>query len=111
MIDAVVLADVTLLFEHQVDRLAHLALLEEGGIALGRHLNHLILGGVQLNLVFAGLLVGSNRQHVACHIHLSGVLVVQAKGHLVVSALHRLVILQADEVGSIVALKLHHNLQ
>ena len=47
MVDTVILAGVALHIESQVERLAHLALLEQSGIALSGNLNDLILGGMQ----------------------------------------------------------------
>ena len=47
---------------------------------------------------------------MTCHMNLCGITVVQSVGILKVSSLHGLVVLLANQVGSVVALQLHHNL-
>ena len=111
MVDAVVHHGIVLAIERQVNRLAHLAVLEQGGVALGRHLDDLVLGGVQHDLVFARLRIGTDSQRMARNIHPSRVLVASSEGCLVGGALHRLVVLLADKPGGVVALQLDDNLQ
>ena len=110
MIDAAVLAGVAHDVERQVNGLAYLALLEQGGIAFARHFYHLVLGRVKHHLVFARLCVGTDGQHVAGDIHSCRVPFASTEDILVGGTLHRLVILLADEVRDVVALQLHHNL-
>ena len=59
MIDAVVLASVAPHIEGEVERLAHLSVLEQGGIALSRHFRNLVLGGVNPQFVLARLGIGT----------------------------------------------------
>ena len=110
MIDAAVLAGVAHDVERQVNRLAHFALLEQGGITFARHLNDLVLGGVQHDLVFARFGVRTDGHRVAGDIYPCRVPFGSTEDILVGGALHRLVILLADEVRDVVALQLHHNL-
>ena len=111
MVDAVVHAGVTIDVKREVERLAHLALLEEGGVTLCRDFDDLVLGRVECHLVFARILVGTDGQRVACDVHLGGVAFIQAECHFIVGALHRLVILLADEPRGVVALQLHDDFQ
>ena len=111
VVDAVVHAGVTIDVKREVERLAHLALLEEGGVTLCRDFDDLVLGRVECHLVFARILVGTDGQRVACDVHLGGVAFIQAECHFIVGALHRLVILLADEPRGVVALQLHDDFQ
>ena len=116
MVDAVVNHGVIPAVERQIDGLAHLAALEQGGIALGRHLNDFVLGRVQPYLVFARLWIGLDGHRVAGDVNLCGVApfalgILQTEGHQIVGRLHRLIVLLADEPRGVVALQLHHNLQ
>ena len=53
----------------EVYYLRHLALLEERGVAAGRHFYHLVAGGEQVGNVLTGLLVGLYHQAVALYGH------------------------------------------
>ena len=111
MVDAVVFADVAPLVEAQIDGLAHFAFLEERWIALCRHFDDLVLGWMQLHLVFASGGIWTDGQRVARHVDVRCVLVVRTEVHVVARAAHGFVVLLADEVGGVVALQLHDNLQ
>ena len=58
MIDAVINHGVALAIECKVDGLAHLPTLEQGGIALSRNLNNLVLCRVKCQLILTRLRVG-----------------------------------------------------
>ena len=111
MVDTVVHHGIVLAIERQVDSLAHLAVLEQGGVALGRYFNDFVLGGVQHDLVFARLGIGTDSQRMAGNIHACRVLVASTEGSLVHSALHCFVLLLANKPGGVVALQLDDNLQ
>ena len=110
MVDAVVLTGVTIHVERQVNGLAYFALLEQRSIALGRHLNDLILCRAQLQQILTRLLVGIDGQRVAGHIDMGNVFVGRTEIDIIAGRLHVIVVLLANEVGGVVALQLHHNL-
>ena len=110
MIDAVILASVTPDIEHQVDGLAHLTLLEQSGIALGRHLNDLIFGGGQLQQVLTRLDIRTNGHRMTRHVNICSITVIQTIAVLISCRLHGLIVLLANQVGSVVAFQLHYNL-
>ena len=89
MIDAVINHGVALNIECKVDGLAHLSALEQGGIALSRHLDNLVLSGVKCQLILTRLRVGLDGQRVAGYINLCGIGkftigVLQSKGYHIV---------------------------
>ena len=94
----------------EVERLAHLALLEERGVAFGRCLYHLVLHGIEFGDVFARLLVGANDDAVALIVH--GVAVSRVEvGELLVARAHLVVQLVFHDPGGVVALELEHEAQ
>ena len=94
----------------EVERLAHLALLEERGVAFGRCLYHLVLYGIEFGDVFARLLVGANDDAVALIVH--GVAVSRVEvGELLVARAHLVVQLVFHDPGGVVALELEHEAQ
>ena len=89
MIDAVINHGVALAIECKVDGLAHLSALEQGGIALSRHLDNLVLSGVKCQLILTRLRVGLDGQRVAGYINLCGIGkftigILQSKGYHIV---------------------------
>ena len=94
----------------EVERLAHLALLEERGVAFGRCLYHLVLHGIEFGDVFARLLVGANDDAVALIVH--GVAVSRVEvGELLVARAHLVVQLVFHNPRGVVALELKHEAQ
>ena len=110
MIDAVIFAGVAHHVEGQVDRLAHLASLEQRGIALSRHLYHLILGWVHHQLVFTCLAVGTDGHGVASRLHACGILTASTERIDLAARLDGGIHLVAHHPRGVVAFKLHHNL-
>ena len=111
MIDAVILAGVLQHVERQVDRLAHLACLEQRGIALGRDFYHLILGGRQHQLIFARLVVGTDGHRVAGNLYAGSILIGSTERIDIAARLDSRVHLVAYHPGGVVTLQLHHNLE
>ena len=110
MVYAAVLACITLNVESKVYGLSHLALLEQRGIALGRYLYYLVLGGMQLKLILTGLAVRTYGERMTGYVNAGSILIHKAKRHTVGGALDSLVVLLAYEPRCVVTLQLHHNL-
>ena len=91
----------------EVEGLAHLALLEERGVAFGRCLYHLVLHGIEFGDVFARLLVGANDDAVALIVY--GVAVSRVEvGELLVARAHLVVQLVFHNPRGVVAFELEH---
>ena len=91
----------------EVEGLAHLALLEERGVAFGRCLYHLVLHGIEFGDVFARLLVGANDDAVALIVY--GVTVSRVEvGELLVARAHLVVQLVFHNPRGVVAFELEH---
>ena len=117
MVHALVFGDAVIAVTAQVERLAHLALLEQGGVAGTRLLGNLVLHGVEHDLILARRDVGMHGDVVACHLPAGDVLglmrhrVGGAVAQRVLALLDGEVQRVADYPRRVVALQLHHHFQ